>query len=176
MADAMRLPELHEMEAANEPRDHWDVTDLGSADFAAGRIREAQEAIARIQEHAALLRSQVNAWALAEAKQWDEQILFFEPLLRKWAEENMSDYSKKRSLDLPGGMRIGFRAGSETVDIDDEAGLIEEAKQYKLTDTVQVKESILKTPLKKHLRAGVQFNHARLDQKPDTFYVKPSEK
>lgn len=176
MADAIKLPEIYELDE-RDPVDGWKVTDISSADWAAGKIREAQESMRTIKEHADRLRKQADEWESRQLEPYADQVQFFTGLLRLWAENGgFEGLTKKRSLDLPSGMRIGFRAGAEVVDIEDEEAAIEECKQYGLVECVKVKETISKTNIKKHLNAGVQFNTIKLDRKPDSFYVKESDK
>nr|BDD44998.1 hypothetical protein 17 [Spirochaetaceae bacterium] len=174
MSNELRMPELFEFNDEPVQKERFEVRDIGSADWAAGKIREAQQAIGRIKEHADRLRTQIAEWEQSESVQWQDQIDFFEPMIRHWAELSLAQYTKKRSLDLPSGMRIGFRAGSEVVEIEDEEKAIAELKQYKLTDSIKVKEVIVKAAVKKHLNAGIQFNTIRMDKKEDSFYVKES--
>lgn len=173
MSDAM--PRLDEIAGKPTEREGFTVTDLGTASWATGKIREAQEAQARIREHADQLHKQITEWEQSASAQWRERIEFFKPLVRRWAEEHMHEYSKKKSLDLLSGMRIGFYAGSFTVVIDDEAEAINELKQYQMTDAIKVTESVKKSEVKKHIEAGLQFNTIRVEAKPETFYVKPTE-
>jgi len=175
MADAMKLPEIYELDE-RDPVDGWKVTDLSSADWAAGKIREAQESMDRIKEHADRLRRQADEWESKQLAPYSDQVQFFTTLLKMWAEQGgMEGLTKKKSLDLPSGMRVGFRAGSEVVEIEDEEAAIAECKSYQLTDTIKVKETLSKTAIKKHLQAGVQFNTIKMDRRPDTFYVKVTE-
>lgn len=172
MADAIKLPEIYELDE-RDPVVGWEVTDLSSADWAAGKIREAQESMQTIKEHADRLRKQADEWESRQLAPYADQVGFFTGLLRLWADRGgMEGLTKKKSLDLPSGMRIGFRSGSEVVEIEDEEAAIAECKQYQLDDAVKIKETISKTAVKKHLKAGIQFNTIRMDRRPDTFYVK----
>lgn len=172
MTDAIKLPEIYELDERDSTFG-WQVTDLSSADWAAGKIREARESMDKIKAHADRLRKQADEWESKQLSPYADQVEFFTGLLRFWAEHGgMEGLTKKKSLDLPSGMRIGFRAGSEVVEVEDEEKAIEECKQYQLTDAIKVKETLSKTAVKKHLNAGIQFNTIRIDRRPDTFYVK----
>ena len=160
----------------NEKKEPWRITDLQSATWVAGKIREAQEAIARIQNDADTRHNETADWEERMSAEWKDRISFFESHLRPWLEIHMHEYTRKRSMPLPNGVSVGFRTVPAKVDIVDADRLIDEIKQYNLDGAIETVEKLVKSEVKKHLQSGVQFENASLTPPVDKFFVKEQEK
>lgn len=162
-------------EQTEEKKQPFRVTDIPSASWAAEKIREAQQAVARIKADAAERKQQAQDWEETMLKEWLNRIEHFSVLLRLWAENHMHEYTRNKSMALPCGMRMGFRQGSPKVSIEDEVALLEEIRQYHLDDAIKTEDKIVRGELKKHLLAGVQFENASLTPPVSAFYVQEKD-
>ncbi len=154
---------------------NWVLRKLAECDVAEAEIEEMMEAeIKAIQDRGEKLLKPIlnNRQFFTDA---------YGSQLESWAAEKLKD-SKKRSVPLIHGV-VGFRAGRESLVVDDEEAAIATAEAYpEFANFVRVKKEIAKTELREWLKENNVTNFVGLDgltptahieRGVDTFYIKP---
>lgn len=167
-----------------EQAERFAVTDDKSANWVLRKLAECDAAEAEITD---MMAAEIKAITdrvekllkpIVRNRQFFTDI--YEPQLKAWAALKLKD-SKKRSVALIHGV-VGFRAGRESLVVDDEEAAIANLKEY-LPDCVRItiKEEIVKTKLISHLKENEQTEYwaagdvvARIERGEDVFYVHAS--
>lgn len=112
-------------------------------------------------------------WIDKENQQIQTSINFFEALLREYFFKIKEADPKLKTIKLPHG-ELRVRSQQPDYQIDDTL-LIPWAKDN-LPEAVQVKESILKTPIKNYIKeTGEILPGVTIEQRPDKFSVEVAE-
>ena len=110
----------------NELYDKFEVRDLSAANWAAGKIVQANSKKAEIEAVAAEMHRKIDAWAEDAKKTHDTGYL--EEMLREWTYNEIQG-EKRRSVKLFGAT-AGFRKSPDRVDVLDENQAIEYCTAY----------------------------------------------
>lgn len=116
---AERLEEYLDESSGIEQVERFTVTDKDSADWAVRKIVKHKSNIEEAKRIAANRIQIINAWLKKEVEESQNQIAFFESILRPFAEQALKGEKKKKSFKLPSGV-VGFREASTKFLIDGE--------------------------------------------------------
>lgn len=166
MSDLMEV--IHD-----EPdKKRFEVKDLDTANWAVGKMRDAET---RIQQYRALAdeyKRKIDAW-LEKATHDDQQTIeFFESEIRPYVEREIAG-GKKQSMKLLGAT-VGFRKSPASVEIEDEDAVVSYCETF-APELVRVMKSVDKTEMRKRLEKGEVFDGAHLEPGSVRFYVKLEE-
>jgi len=173
---------------AEQPADEkepFSVTDMSSANWVMKKLAECDAAESEIaamadKEYEAIRkRTEKLSTPIAHKREFFN--LIYAPKLEEWAKEKLEG-QKVRSVKLIHGV-VGFRAGSESLVVDDEEAAIAAAEAYpEFAAFVRVKKEIVKSTLKDWLKENNITNFlgmaditvlAHIERGPDSFYIKP---
>jgi len=151
----------------------FEVTDMLAADWALSKIGMCEGKMSQRTAFAIEQKERIDIWLAKENSKEAVLVDFLAEKLHPWLRQELQDEKKKRSISLPSG-KIGFRKTGGGIDITDEEKALKWAKEY-CEEAVKVKESVLKTPLKKHLESTGEIPDG-CDSLPtvDKFYVDPA--
>jgi phage host-nuclease inhibitor protein Gam len=165
---------LYENETAlladEEKKEQFVVDTPSKADWAIAKIAQATQ---RKEQRAALVatyKEKLDLWLRKENEEDESSILYLSEKVRPFVEEAIRG-GKKRSMSFPGGT-AGFRKGSERVEIIDESAAVSFCDRE---HPEIIKKTVGKTDLKNLMKQGIQVPGVKIEQSPESFYVKPSE-
>lgn len=154
----------------------WTVTSDNEADWACRKVQRARHELRRIdlmyREELRLLTERVEK--LQRGPLRDEE--FFTGHLRRYYEQIAAEgglYGKAKQYPLVNGT-LSSRAGSERVDIVDEAAVLDFAEGNARVDLLNIKTTPNKPALKKALKAGEEIPGVRLVVGEPSFSVEVS--
>lgn len=160
-----------------EEKPSFKIDTMDKAIWAMRKIAQAQEKNKAVQAQADAEMFRISAWVKSQKDSNDQQITFFEQLLRPFAEETLKG-EKKRSLSLPIGT-IGFRKGQEKFERDEEKLLLFVKKSaptfIKTIESVkwaEFKETIKVDGNKAVTADGEIVDGVKIEAATDSFYVK----
>lgn len=166
------MSELMEILHDEPEKKRFEVRDLDTANWAMGKINEANQRIAMRRAQADEYKAKIDRWVEKANADDVATIQFFEQELRPFAEIEVAKVNKK-SVKLLGGT-VGFRDRPASVEIDDEEAAISYCETF-APELVRTKKTIDKAAMKKWLAQGEVFDGARLVPGGVTFYVKEAE-
>ncbi len=95
----------------------FEVTDMKKAEWAVKKIAQRRARIAEFREYANAKIEQINAWLEGECQPLEDDIAYFEGLLRPFAEAELAKSKKKtKTVKLPNGGKLSFRAAQPKFD------------------------------------------------------------
>ncbi len=161
----------------DEQKDEFDGIEIINHKIAngiLGRIQAERREIALLEEQAQDERARIDArlTGLTEPRRAHIEYLTtkYQPLMEEFARQELEGQSK-RSITLLSGT-IGFRKAPARLEIEDESALMEWAREH-LADAIQIKESVLKTPVKAYIEGtGEVVPGAEYVKGEDVFYIK----
>ena len=123
------------------------VDSIAKADWAVGRILDAQARIDRRSALASELHAQIDAWLTKASTSDNETIVYISSLLRPFAEIEIAKQHRSRSLLLPSGT-AQLRKMPDRLSVDDvEAAIYYCEAQH--PSAVIVKKDVSRTELKR---------------------------
>jgi hypothetical protein len=114
----------------------WSVGDERAAEWALRKLARLRAEMQEAEDQADEYRSQVDAWLADRTHGARRSAAYFENVLRNWAIGNRTEECK--SFKLPSGT-VKTRAGSLTVEIDDEEKFCTWALEHGRHDLLNVK-------------------------------------
>ena len=145
------------------------ITDQGGAIWALRKMKLIDSRFNEVKGTAMAEIDKIQSWVKDEEEKAARSRGYFEALLRDYMLTLKEADPKLKTLSLPGG-KLAFRK------LQPEYTYIEEdilpwAKEN-LPEAVQVKESILKTPIKEHIKeTGEYVPGVTIEERPDKFIV-----
>lgn len=140
--DDMKDIDLYEGEVDKKT---WSVTDIESADFAVGKVLQAQSRMAERKAIADKLHDEIDRRFEKANKDDHDTIEFMTGCLRPWVQQEIQTL-KGRTVTLLAG-KAGLHRTPDRVEIDDEEALIKWAEEN-APELLRVKKSIDKKKLK----------------------------
>ena len=145
---------------------------IESKDQAAWALRKMSRIKAEIEENNKVAQAEIEritAWRDEENEKLERSISFFEGLLYEYFMALRQEDPKLKTIKLPHGT-LKMRAQQPQYEYD-EAQLLPWAKEN-LPDAVVVKESVAKTPVKKHIQeTGEVVPGVTIIERPEKFSV-----
>ena len=157
---------------SDENRDGFKIDSPELADWALGKIREAQNEIDEAQEVHAANVARADEWLDQQATAARATIAWMTEHLRRWFEPTYDD--KHKSASFPNG-RCGFRKNPPRLDVSDPEAAVTWARA-ELPAAVRVAEDVDKAAIKAHIKAtgeipdGVDYREGE-----PTFFATPAE-
>lgn len=129
---ALRSPAESDERAEAEARTPWRVDDEGAADWAARKVKRARELIATKRAERDRIVAAADEWLARETKTLEDDAAFFEGALGDWLRREIEQDPKgKKSRALPCGVTVNRTGGSPSLQVDDEAALVQWLKDYR---------------------------------------------
>ena len=132
-------------------KESFKVTDLSSADWCFERIKHKQEKLNEIQSYVKEKVEQINKWYETEKTYYENDIAYFEGLLKEYYREN-KEIDNKFRLSVPNGS-VTARKSKKWQYNDSEVLQFLKANEY--NNLIKVTESINKVDLKKVFKDGI---------------------
>lgn len=162
---------INEVEENGIPEEHtrFKIEDKSQASWALKKIAKIIAEKRENEEVANIEIERTKNWLKKENEELERHESFFEFLLHEYHRKELEIDPKSKTIKLPFGT-LKMRTQQPEYLYDDEK-LIVWAKNY-LPEAVQVKESVLKTPIKKHIKeTGEVIDGVTITERPDKFIV-----
>ena len=160
-------PEMVETE-----RDTFVVDSDIKADWAVGKIAEAEAKIAEMADAKQQYIDKINAWFDDATSSHRSTIEYMTEQVKPWAERQIPMDAKKKSIKLPSGS-YGFRNSQAKVLIDDEEKAMSACKEL---HPEAIKESLSVSALKDIMKKGELVDGCSVSPVVRNFYVKAGTK
>ena len=152
-----------------EQRERFRIEDKSQAAWA---LRKMSKIKAEMDENIMTAQAEMErivGWRDGENEKLQRSVAFFESLLHEYFMQLREDDPKLKTMKLPHGS-LKMRAQQPQFEYD-EAELLPWVKEN-LPDAVIVKESVSKTPVKKHIRGtGEMVPGVTITERPEKFSV-----
>lgn len=152
-----------------EQRERFRIEDKSQAAWA---LRKMSKITAEMDENIMTAQAEVEriaSWRDEENEKLERSISFFENLLYEYFVQLRDEDPKLKTMKLPHGA-LKMRAQQPQFEYD-EADLLPWVKEN-LPDAVIVKESVSKTPVKKHIKeTGEMVPGVTITERPEKFIV-----
>lgn len=164
-----------------QQKEQFRIDTVEKADWAVRKIAKYQEEIKKDQADAQAIIDKTKQWLASRTKEHQDQIDFFQEMLRPFAMQQLAESKKKKSCKVPSGT-LGFRASSDNYEKNDDDLLI--WAQVSAPDYVEQKPSLKWGELKKSCKTangklitadGEIVPGVKVVSQPDVFYVKVNE-
>lgn len=145
------------------------ITDQGGAIWALRKMKMIETRMAEVKATAKAEVQKIQDWASDEEEKAARSRGYFEALLRDYMLVMKEDDPKLKTVSLPGG-KLAFRKQQPEYTYNEEE-MLPWAKEN-LPEAVQIKESILKNPIKEHIKeTGEYVPGVTIEERPDKFIV-----
>lgn len=153
---------MTELETAEvvEGKEPFRITDDGSLHWTFRKMRELKGEISKKEElanadyaHIEEEKKLVDEWFKSETKSLNQSLEYFEQLVKDYHLQLLKDDPEQKTLSSPFG-KSSSRRSTAQADKGDEDKLLAYAKENKLTDLINVKESVKWGDLKKTLKVS----------------------
>lgn len=154
----------------------WTVTDDSEAEWALAKLQRAKSEVRNIERRAQAEVDRISAWHERTARGPLRDVEFFTGHLRRYYEKVVVAgglYGKSKSYNLTNGT-LSTRAGSEKVEVVDEAACLDFAEGNGRVELLNIKTTPNKPAIKKALKAGEQIPGVELVRSDDSFSVEVS--
>ena len=145
---------------------------IESKDQAAWALRKMSRIKAEIEENNRVAQAEIDlivSWRDEENEKLERSISFFESLLHEFFLQLRESDPKLKTMKLPHGT-LKMRAQQPQYEYDEEI-LLSWAKEN-LPEAVVIKESVAKTPVKKHIQeTGELVPGVTITERPEKFAV-----
>lgn len=152
----------------------WQVTDLGSADWASRKARQARRKIAEAKAERDRIVAAADEWLERQTREHARAAEWFEGRLIEWLRRELEDDPKgKKSRELPSGAVVKRTSGRERLVVEDERAVGEWLSSQEDThDLVEWVPKFSRSEVKKLvLSTGEVPPGARLERGEDSYKV-----